>query len=277
MQARYQRILDSLKTTPLVVLPEDPTNPLASYGLISYKDAHAFTWGFMYSPYFGTPNSTEFAAAFRAAEAGDGSVMWSFIGGATESIDCGSNCTQFPIPPILAADDAQKTILCTDVDPFDETVPELQKYFTDQLQISQFADIWIVRSFCEGWKVKPVERFRGPFAANTSFPLLFIGNTNDVVLPVQNAIKQSKGFPGSVVLTQNSAGHCTIAAVSQCSASAMRAYMRDGTLPQNGTVCEIESQYFEQKAPATTKRSEDEAVKAWRALVSSAPVPRFMV
>lgn len=149
VQARYQRILDTLKKTPLVVLPEDPTNPLASYGLISYKDAHAFTWGFMYSPYFGTPNSTEFAAAFRAAEVGDGSVMWSFIGGSTESIDCGGNCTQFPIPPILAADDAQKTILCTDVDPFDETVPELQKYFTDQLQISQFADIWIVRSFCE--------------------------------------------------------------------------------------------------------------------------------
>jgi hypothetical protein len=30
---------------------------------------------------------------------------------------------------------------------------------------------------CRGWKIRAKERFAGPFTGNTSFPILFIGNT----------------------------------------------------------------------------------------------------
>jgi hypothetical protein len=41
---------------------------------------------------------------------------------------------------------------------------------------------------------------------NTSFPILFIGNTADTVTPLAGAKKMSKLFPNSVVLTVNTRG-----------------------------------------------------------------------
>lgn len=40
------------------------------------------------------------------------------------------------------------------------------------------------------------------------------------------------------------AQHMSIAASSTCTQMAMRNYMRDGTLPAAGTVCEVESTFF---------------------------------
>lgn len=37
---------------------------------------------------------------------------------------------------------------------------------------------------CSGWKSKAVERCNGPFGGNTSFPLMFIGNTAGMLPPV---------------------------------------------------------------------------------------------
>lgn len=50
----------------------------------------------------------------------------------------------------------------------------------------------------------------------------------------------AKGFPSSVVLTQNSDGHCTLSAPSLCTAKHVRAYFQNGTLPAIGTVCEVD-------------------------------------
>ncbi|KAJ7266519.1 hypothetical protein C8J57DRAFT_1229095 [Mycena rebaudengoi] len=50
-----------------------------------------------------------------------------------------------------------------------------------------------------------VEAGISPFVANTSFPLPLVGNTADPVTPLNDAKKVSKGFAGSIVLTQDSA------------------------------------------------------------------------
>jgi len=50
----------------------------------------------------------------------------------------------------------------------------------------------------------------------------------------------AKGFPDSVVLTQNSDGHCTLSAPSLCVAKYIRRYFQDGILPAPGTVCEVD-------------------------------------
>ncbi|KAF9552233.1 hypothetical protein CPC08DRAFT_768457 [Agrocybe pediades] len=48
----------------------------------------------------------------------------------------------------------------------------------------------------------------------------------------------SESFEGSVVLTQDSVGHCTISGPSLCTQKHIREYLVSGTLPKPGTVCE---------------------------------------
>ncbi|KAF5523262.1 putative hydrolase [Colletotrichum aenigma] len=96
------------------------------------------------------------------------------------------------------------------------------------------------RMLCINWQARPAWRVEGPWTANTSYPLLIIGNTYDPVTPLRNAHRVSTLFPGSVVLHQNTEGHGLHASPSICTGKAVRAYFQDGTLPEIDTVCEPE-------------------------------------
>ncbi|KAH0421016.1 hypothetical protein CcaCcLH18_13679 [Colletotrichum camelliae] len=96
------------------------------------------------------------------------------------------------------------------------------------------------RMLCINWQARPAWRVEGPWTANTSYPLLIIGNTYDPVTPLRNAHRVSTLFPGSVVLRQNTEGHGLHASPSICTGKAVRAYFQDGTLPEIDTVCEPE-------------------------------------
>jgi len=113
------------------------------------------------------------------------------------------------------------------------------------MELSFFGDTWRPRLGCSGWKVRAKERFTASWETNTSFPLLIIGNTADPVTPLWNAKKMSQGFKSSVVLTQDSLGHCSLAAASVCTVKAVRAYFQNGTLPKEGTICDVESRIFD--------------------------------
>jgi hypothetical protein len=132
---------------------------------------------------------------------------------------------------------------------------------------------------------------------NTSFPLLFIGNTIDPVTPLVGAKKMSNLFNGSVVLTVNTPGvssisrsyylsrishsalkHTSFAATSPCQALAVQAYFRDGILPKPGTVCEIEDSLFSNgngTAAAVSARDDDDLLSTLRELTRSVTVPRL--
>jgi hypothetical protein len=76
------------------------------------------------------------------------------------------------------------------------------------------------------------------FKTNISTPILFVGNIADNITPLRNAYESVEGFPGSVVLEQNSYGHTRLSMPSRCTAKSIRAYFQEGRMPEKETFCE---------------------------------------
>ncbi len=148
--------------------------------------------------------------------------------------------------------EAAVSILCGDGDPINNRTKET---FTEYLHLLQsqspiVGSIWAdITLSCIHWQpsARPSEqnRFTGPFRSNLSdyderaSPILFIGNTADPVTPVRNAIKMAKEHEGSVVLTQDMPGHCAGSSnPSVCTFGIVKAFYANGTLPEEGRVCE---------------------------------------
>ncbi|EPT01002.1 hypothetical protein FOMPIDRAFT_15813, partial [Fomitopsis schrenkii] len=74
---------------------------------------------------------------------------------------------------------------------------------------------------------------------NTTHPLLIVSPRYDTVCPLSDAERVHERY-SSGLLVQNSYGHCSLAAPSLCTAKYVREYFEDGTLPEEGTVCEVD-------------------------------------
>ncbi|KAF1365712.1 alpha/beta-hydrolase [Lizonia empirigonia] len=114
-------------------------------------------------------------------------------------------------------------------------------------QTQWVGDAWAtVALLCRKMVIVPPasQRFlAAPGANETNFPILFIGNTVDPITPIVGARKMSRLFPGSVLLTQDSIGHTSLAATSKCTSRNVQQYL-SGTLPTANTTCEVESVPF---------------------------------
>ncbi|GJE89473.1 alpha/beta hydrolase [Phanerochaete sordida] len=283
--ARFSAILNTLKRRPLAVYNNKTGT---EYGLVDYTMTRSALFELLYSPYSRTKPSPgyypamEFLYALERAEKGFGLELGRITGVVPPNpeftCDCPDEPSRRPPPPSFDPQ-AGIAIRCTDADAAraEDTVEELEEYFARLRDNSEFTDIWTPRVDCAGWRVRPVERFAGPFSADTSSPILFIGNTADPATPLANARRMSQAFNNSVVLHQDSAGHGSLAATSLCTAKAIRAYFKDGKLPPNGTVCGVESRMF----PVGTEiqlslQGEDrEVMDAWRGIRASVEIPKL--
>lgn len=101
---------------------------------------------------------------------------------------------------------------------------------------------------CVGWRAQAQWRFTGPFTtppANASLqdgvpaaPILFTSSRLDPVTPLYNAYFMSNDHPGSAVLVLDTVGHQAMGnGWSECFNAHLRAYLDDGILPENGTMC----------------------------------------
>ncbi|GJE96256.1 alpha/beta hydrolase [Phanerochaete sordida] len=284
VHARLNAIFTNLKKQPLPVYNGTTGK---EYGIIDYKLARAALFALVYFPYGVTAMTPIYTSiiilhALAQLEKGDGLELGRILGMVPVQAPFSCNCPGEPPAPRpipLANLDATIAIACGDAAASrgDDTVPILEEYYGQLSKISEFADMWPIRISCSGWRTRPVERFAGPFVANTSFPLLIIGNTADPVTPLAHAWKMSHGFNNSVVLQQDSAGHCTIAATSLCSAKAIRDYFREGKLPQNGTICSVDSSIFPSNAlteKLQTLEGEDrEVMGAWMDISAAHKIP----
>ena len=230
VEARVQNITNSLVHNPLPVIGPNPE-------VITYSDAKHLIFAGLYQP---IRSFSQIANLLAGVEQGNGTLFADLLR-PHHRLTCPSDDNQeFSIIGVLAPD-ATMAIACADGD--DQsfmTKSQFAEYWHDLAKRSpSIGPMWAMfRMYCVHYKTRPVHRFTAPFRANTSHPILMIGNTYDPVTPLKNAFKMSKGYPGSVVLTQNSTGHTSGSAYSSCTVGHIRKYFHTGELPEKGTVCE---------------------------------------
>ncbi|KAI0086450.1 TAP-like protein-domain-containing protein [Irpex rosettiformis] len=273
VKARFNGIIENLKRRPLAVPASDRDSTSLDYGVIDYAIVKNIVFLFLYNPYVNLlyPGQSESSAASRLSfhlsevEKGNGLSLWNVIKSGLPHFEChcGSESPESPLLTPLTT----LSIMCGDGEAIRDTIDELEDHMYEMN--STFADLWPWRVRCSNWKVRPQYRFTGPYGGNTSFPLLIIGNAADPVTPLASAHSVGHDFKNSsVVLTQNSAGHCSIAALSICTIKAIQVYFRNGELPKPGTVCETEAKMFMDGGSGTLLNSsytaeEQNLVEAW--------------
>ncbi|KAF9457252.1 TAP-like protein-domain-containing protein [Collybia nuda] len=221
-----------------------PVRTKHSYGLIDYNRLRMKVFNSLYQPFASFPG---LARGLADLAAGNGRPLFEM----TEKTPFQCNCDE-GLPGIDVTSEAQAAILCNDGDDIPESLEDFQKYFKHLTEKSSWGELWsTIRAECIGWPKVPKSHYQGPFVGNTSYPILLIGNTADPVTPLRAAKKTSEGYPGSVVLTQDSPGHSSLAAPSLCTQKYVRAYFTDGRLPDKDTVCGVIGSLFSQSADKT--------------------------
>ncbi|KAK0202233.1 Alpha/Beta hydrolase protein [Desarmillaria ectypa] len=228
-------IYQSLLTEPVpVIIPSK-----SSYGVVDYAVLQTAVKNALFLPY------TSFSVLAEGLAVGNGSIIYEMQANAYD-----------PSPVYDNSWEAEIAISCSDTLNNTDSVADLFAYWDSVQGLSPFA-VWLMsqRIGCSGWKFHREDRFTGPVAGNTGYPILFIGNTADPITPLSSAKKTSSAFPGSVVLVQNSSGHTSLAASSACTYAYVQAYFQNGTLPNDGVVCEVETELFSTLSDTTQRRS----------------------
>ncbi|KAF4580954.1 Alpha/beta hydrolase fold-1 [Ophiocordyceps camponoti-floridani] len=93
------------------------------------------------------------------------------------------------------------------------------------------------------WPINKTHSFQVTKDVKTAFPLLILQNQFDPVTPLVGAQFASETFNSSRLVVADQYGHTAIG-TNDCVDESVRAYLGNGTLPNNGTVCQSEVKYF---------------------------------
>ncbi|KAJ8080169.1 hypothetical protein PM082_016997 [Marasmius tenuissimus] len=223
VNANLNSLLEDIRTNPIKVELDSNTTVVITYGGLR---------SLIFSTLNAVAGYQELATGLKQLSEGNGTYIAAGIAGMLQNE--------------VQSNEGFVAVECSDADPLDMGPSELRKYMAGIN--STFAGLTAMQAMtrCTGWKIHPESRFKGPVGANTSFPLLIIGNTADTVTPLIAAQKNHAAFPGSGLLVQDSPGHASLAARSLCTSRAVAAYFANGTLPEEGTVCAIDEELFPQ-------------------------------
>ncbi|EKM82169.1 hypothetical protein AGABI1DRAFT_112269 [Agaricus bisporus var. burnettii JB137-S8] len=238
ISANLTRIYHDLVANPI------PVRGSTAYGVLDYSFVRQGIFAALYAPYATWPALADALAALGGPQR-DPTLMWNFTPREMFKCSCSGSCDDESDKDerekdfVKALPDGQAAILCSDGESIPFNISSSRAYLEDLSKTSEWADIWAnIHISCTGWP-KAKKPFRGPIEGNTSFPILFIGNTADPVTPLVHARTMSKRFPGSRVLTQDSPGHCSINSPSICTQAHVQNYFLTGTLPAEGTICPV--------------------------------------
>lgn len=87
-------------------------------------------------------------------------------------------------------------------------------------------------------------RYTGPWTADTANPVLVVGNFFDPATRYEGAQTVAGLLPNSRLLSYAGWGHTAYLSGSSCVDAAVNAYLIDGVLPAEGTVCQPEIDPF---------------------------------
>ncbi|KAF2756584.1 alpha/beta-hydrolase [Pseudovirgaria hyperparasitica] len=247
---RFEDVMMDLKTNPIAMPGGDENGP----ALLTYKDMHLHLLGGMYSSYSHAENLFRLVAGIDARNS---TIIREGILGTGREIPKRSKqcvhdgpfsdaCVSQSYISMLGPNQA---IACMD-SAWNNSSSLTKTQFGGYLDDLKTMSKWISPSWarnklaCVGYKGKPAWTFDGPIRGNTSYPILAIGNTHDSVCPLRNAVEITHLFPSSIVVQQDSEGHCFQSSPSTCTGRIIREYFQSGKLPDNGTVCMPEYKPF---------------------------------
>ena len=147
---------------------------------------------------------------------------------------------------ILSAD-VGNAIHCSDSEDLAHaTFADFQAYLSDLVTLSPNggAITATTKLSCWTWppELRTKWRFEGPFGSDV--PILFTNNRLDPVTPIANARKMAGLHRGSVVLEQDTSGHCALGLPMRCMVGHLRRYLQEGVMPAEGTVCAPDCEAF---------------------------------
>ncbi|KAI0006849.1 Alpha/Beta hydrolase protein [Xylariaceae sp. FL0662B] len=94
------------------------------------------------------------------------------------------------------------------------------------------------------WATPRTHHYVPRIGVKTAHPLLILSTTYDPVCPLVSARSAKAAFEGSQIVEVQGYGHCSIAVPSTCIAKHVRAFLADGTVPENHTQCDNDGAYF---------------------------------
>ncbi|KLU85850.1 hypothetical protein MAPG_04870 [Magnaporthiopsis poae ATCC 64411] len=113
-----------------------------------------------------------------------------------------------------------------------------------------------VQTPCRGWKIRPQNRFEGPWTTpphdsrlvegKPAAPLLFVSALRDPVTPLANARSMAESHPGARVLVQDTVSHGALPSPSKCRLAHIRRYFATGEVPAEETLCKTDCKVWEE-------------------------------
>ncbi|KAJ7259682.1 TAP-like protein-domain-containing protein, partial [Mycena rebaudengoi] len=229
--ANLSALTTRIRNEPLAVI----TN--VSYGVFDYSALRNIIFDMLFTPY---ESFTILAEGLAQLATGNATLLYRL--NEVPPFECTKCGAKEPVFHLNKYEGGVATS-CGDAVAVNDSVSQVRDFYLNEAMVSSLGGEifgnW--RIVCAGWKIHREGR---PVGANTSFPLLVIGNTADPVTPLFWANKTAAAFPHSVLLTQDTPGHTSMSAKSSCTSMHMRRYFQNGTLPEEGTVCSADDELF---------------------------------
>ncbi|KAE8423520.1 TAP-like protein-domain-containing protein [Aspergillus pseudocaelatus] len=228
LEAAIYVMLDELKFNPI---------PIPSIGgIVTYSDIKATIYEALYAP-SSWPLTSEliYNVLVRNATVLGSSEVYSTIKSYGLSASLTSSSKEVGTG-IRCSDRAQSASM-SDVLPYSKARAALSRIASDGANGDMRCAQWNKKMYAK-------ERYTGDFDIKTPHPVLVLSNTYDPSTPLAAAKNLSATMEGSVLLEQNGYGHTTLSVPSLCTAKVVRAFFSNGTLPAEGTICQVDVPLF---------------------------------
>jgi pimeloyl-ACP methyl ester carboxylesterase len=223
VETRYRALLQQLEDAP--VIKKNTTSP----GFVTRGNLEAWAFSVMYTP---NPSYLYLATVVAQLEKGD-STAFDLLTAVPQI----SEAEQESLLLITAIDTAGRYVLKNYTD-FLGAITLLQQNSFYGWRYYAVANTVLVNEM----NILPPKSqlFPGFQRTNTSNPILFVGTTGDPITPISSAFKMSNYFEGSRVLTQDTPGHSSLGLPQICTLGYIKAYLENGTMPEEGTLCKTD-------------------------------------